>query len=408
MKGRLLTALLPGLLGPIAAIFCLDALGGWALRRLEASRRQDITAYEQRVSMSRPVLNAPPVGENAALWYKRAIATAASRLSQADNVALGRDYDDLEALEKHFVGRCVDTEPLLRGARCISCNWGPSLQEPKPIDSTAIMPARFLAYCLVQEGARRAEASDWQAAFVATFATLRFAADLKLTNLLGSLIAIDVAQMGLAGLGRLMTRLDHQDTLILPTLERDLAEFEPHVLGLGEGPRTERLQLLSLLESEAQQQAAAGRRGLGRLVPWSAVTAYRMHEVDNLLRQAETAATGGDYEVRLQLAKAVNAKAASSWSPTLRAVGPPQWFRVREKADRLVERYRLVQIAVRLEECYGLHRRYPDNTSSLPLPFEVDGLQYEASADRQGYRLQYVHVGSSVRESAKPVLERRR
>jgi hypothetical protein len=81
----------------------------------------------------------------------------------------------------------------LRGARSRQCDWGFAFQESESTDSiAALRPALFLAYCLVQQGARRADGSDWQAAFAANFASLRFAADLKLGNLLDGLIAIDV------------------------------------------------------------------------------------------------------------------------------------------------------------------------------------------------------------------------
>lgn len=405
--GRRVTLALGGsLLCLGVALLAIDAVGVWTLGRLESRRQRDIAAYRERASLPRPVLNAPPLEDDAAAWYRQAIAVAASRLSQADTGVLAKHFDDVEALEQHFDGGCVNTQPVLQGARCAKCYWGLAFQRPEPTDPTIIfMPARFIAYCLVHEGARRAEALDWQAALIAYFAVLRFSADLKLTNLLGTLIGIDVARMGLTGLGRMITKYDPEDSSVLPTLELGLARFAPHVLGVGEGPVVERLELLATLGLEAQAHAADDKR-LGRLVPWHAVTAYRMYKTDNLLRRAEATATIEDYDARLRVAEAVNAEAANSWSPTLRTIGLSDWLRVRENADELVERYRMVQIAVSLEGWYRIHGEYPQDTLALRLSFEIPKLEYQPYAERQAYRLRPVSARSSIRSSAKLLLER--
>lgn len=296
----------------------------------------------------------------------------------------------------------------MRGARCSSCDWGLTFQRPEPTDPAAIlMPARFLAYCLVLAGERAADASDLLAASDAYLAALRFAGDLRLNNLLGNLIGIDVAQMALAGLGRLVSKLGPEGTSILPPLGHHLAEFAPLVLSVGEGPLVERLEMFALLEAENQQGAAAGQKGFGLLVPWRAVTAFRMSQADRLLRRAEATASIEDYEERLRLATAVGAQAARSSFLTLRTIGPSDWFRAREKAHELAEHYRMVQIAVRLEEWYGAHGQYPEDPSPLHLPFDTGTLQYQPSVERQGYRLQSSSAHRPDRSLAALVLERR-
>jgi hypothetical protein len=137
----------------VAALISLDALGMWTLRRLKISRQRDVTAYQRRALAARPTLTESPLEEDAALSYKRAIELAAFRLSAADTRALGRDFADLQALEQHFGKECIDPELLLHAARCSRCNWGLTFQRPEPTDPTSIlMPARFLAYCFVEEG----------------------------------------------------------------------------------------------------------------------------------------------------------------------------------------------------------------------------------------------------------------
>jgi len=390
----------------VISMASVEAIGAAVRRQLAATRQRDIAAYHEHTSLPRPVPDVSPTSQNASYWYQQALSAAKVSLSQEDIIALGREADDLERLGSRFKGRCVGTDLLLQATRSSYLDWGFTLRKPEPTDPAPIAPARFLAYCLVQAGAGRGDALDWERASSAYLGSLRFGADLRTTNLLGTLVGIDVARIGLAGLGKWVTTIDSPNSVFLSRIERGLAQLEGPVLSFGEAPRVERLEVFSLIAGEAEQGALDPRSGVRFLLPWRAITAYRLYQADRLLREAEATATTEDAQTRLRLAEDANRRAAQSWSPMLRAFGPSDWFRVRQNADELQDRYHVVQTAVQLEQWYIRNGEYPETISVLGLAFDASRLRYESHAGRQGYRLEPLSAGRSVRASARLVLER--
>jgi hypothetical protein len=396
------------LLATVAFVRGSDALGLWVLHRMELSREDEISAYRKATSAPRPIVGASATACNGAASYRQALANVASHLSESDALALGRDFDNPEALEGVVSSECDQTALVLQAARCSACDWGLTFRRPEPTNpGEMVMPARFLAYCLLKEGERARRAGDLEAAVNAHLAGVRLASDLRLTNLLGNLIAIDVARMGLLGLGRLITSAAPPDLATLRAIDDRLAKLLPYVAGAGEGPRVERLEFRALMQLEAEHYAADRNQSLGSLLPWHAITAFHMHQVDRLLRRADMATTAGDVALRPEVGKPIPASADVSWSQILTLGGVPSWNRVRENEDELLERYRMVWVAVRLEEWHRQRSRYPENVSSLELPFEMPALRYEPTENRQGYRVHSVSSRPSVRKTAKLVLERR-
>jgi hypothetical protein len=332
---------------------------------------------------------------------------AEANLSASDKAFLARNIDDLPRLDERFGRRCVDGAPLLLAASCKRCNWDLAFERPEPEDPAAMfLPARFIGYCLAAEGVHRAETADWDGVRAAYFAGLRFAADLRLTNQLGSLIGIDVARLTLAGLARVVTRMKTRDPAFLRNVAGDFVRLAPYVLGMGEGPRVERLELAWLLHREVQRRTNEGRHGFRGFLPWQSLAAYRVYTGEKLLRRAEATAAIEDDETREREALEVRTTASSGWSETLRATGPSDWFRVRQKSEELIDRYRMVHVAILLEQHCALIGRYPDTLSSLRVPFSLNRIRYEPDSAKHGYRIVHVTPHVSQRDSVEMTLER--
>ncbi len=383
---RSLTVIVLGCTALLAVSMTADLVGAWVLSRDEAIRFQEQAASNETVSKPRPALD-PTQQENAVVAYRQVLAQAAAALSRDDLTVLAReDATPLAVLTQRFGARSADTNPFDHALHCTVCDWRVEFHIGEPIDSSMFAPARFLAYSLVLHAAHAIDAGDWLLARQDYFAALRFGGDRRQTNMVGARTGIAVARLAIDGLAAQVPRLRSADSKMVPLLRHDLAALSPYVLGVGEAPRVERLETYNFVLAEAEEQLARRRAGLGWLLPWRAVYAYRLHAADALLRKAELTAGIDDANVRQQVARSVYEAAMHSWSAGIRLSGGSEWYRVRQKADLLAGEYQTVQVALQLEQWYDVNRQYPSDLSALDLPFKVRGLQYEAS-DGQHYHL---------------------
>ena len=152
---------------------------------------------------------------------------------------------------------------------------------------------------------------------------------------------------------------------------------------------------------------------LGLVTPKRALYAHALSRMDPLFRALERAMGTENREDRARILAEVDT--TTSWNPLLNIAVPSMSRSFISRLD-LAARYRLVRLALRVEQARGRGGRYPAEATALEVPVDPHAapapLRYQAAADGRGYKLW--SVGSDGRDdggkaegNADLVLERR-
>jgi hypothetical protein len=126
------------------------------------------------------------------------------------------------------------------------------------------------------------------------------------------------------------------------------------------------------------------------VTPKSAFYAHALSRMDPLLRTLERAMATETREERTKLLAEVEHTAQTSWNPLLNVAVPSLTRAYNARLD-LLARFRLVRLALRVEQARGGDGRYPADAAGLDVPPDPHAapatLRYQPEGDRRGYRM---------------------
>jgi hypothetical protein len=371
-----------------------DLIGAQRLHHYEQESALLVSQQREHLRRTaRVVVSGDVVDQNAAAWYELAFARLKSvpsetrkELSVAVDSRQESDSTEKQALVDR---RCSEASSarIKIALRCNRCDWGIGYRLEDSRDWEHGNEALVLGYCGILNGQLLAKGGHRDEAVQSLTGVLSFGSDLANGDLAMNIAGLMFWKLSLRELD---TFIDHDvvDRRFLTTLDNLLSKFKDNVPGIRQGLDFETLWVATGLTNEAQRYVGAHRIGLGHLVPWRGIAAWRLSEDWRIVEALHHASTLTDSEQRVTLAEKLREQLQTTPSSWLRKEVPlDAWLRFAEEADRVGLSYASLQIAARLEVWYATHRQYPSQVRSLGDSIDLRGLRYEATDQGAGYKL---------------------
>ncbi len=263
--------------------------------------------------------------------------------------------------------------------------------------------ARVLGYGLVWEGHRERHIGHTREAAEYFIDAIRWGGASGAGFLTENINGLLIASVGVDAVGTLVSSQHLGSPRAAREVQEKLRATEVLLPKVERGTRLEGLRL-RVLEGRLHRDKEAPAM-IRWLVPDSAAAAWRMGQVDQVVREMERGVALRDITQLRNMNDVVSALAARNGSPVLRE-GIPAWFRARIAEIDLLTRLWLVEAALKLEFEYEDTGYYPSTTVDTWPAADAHGLtrklDYRPLGGGKGYRLST--VGADRKEL---VLERK-
>ena len=377
----------------VAASAALDGVAEWQIRR-----RRDDWAREsakdriRAASYRRPITYGEPLDQNAADWYRKALAPvrepSPKTLEQlrelldsgpGQNASMAFDIDAV----------CPTAEAIAhvsQALRCNYCDWhldyemGPSaLFEP---GSRAVA----LADCLTLRGYRAASAGSYGSAAESYLEVVAFGCDFGAGNLVMNGVAITVTKEALTALRRLLTTIEYDPILFADVAER-LTKLQSCLPTGQNAVHLDRLQATHALIADALTSATWRERVLNpSFVPWRVVAAWRLTQDLSLVNDVADSAAIRDPGERAHFVNGLQRRSRTS-NLFAKEVVKADWLGVIDAANELARDSHAALAVIDIEQWYQRYGRYPDGRAEVPALLTEDRVRYECNRDGRGYSL---------------------
>ena len=345
--------------------------------------RANVEGLEQ--AYRRPVFE-PPLEQNAATWYGRALPVLSKvRLIDLKPAldAGASAYDP--ASEALLSGGCaaIDGEAVRTALRCAACDWQLGFDAQSVNRFVHTREALTLSRCLTIAGHRSGHRQELLNALRRYLEGLAVACDLGNGSTAMLVVAISAATENLLALGRLAAGAN--DDLFLRHAAGDLAEFEERLPG-GRVPLLRELlwgqNVVALNQLESARPPGLKLLGLNQVIGVRALAAESGLFADAArLTDISRRADG------IQLAERLRADVAASDNEIVRSLNLPQTALIAASAAELKGIFHAVQVAIELQQEKQQRGTYPADLSALSVDLNRDEIRYERSITGQGYKL---------------------
>jgi hypothetical protein len=372
----------------------VDLAGARYLRWYDDESDRLISHEHERVASQRKfVIFGEPLDQNAAIWYQRAFAKLSSMPTDTRKVlgeAVERGFaGDPRPLRALFDDRCREIHsPRVNDAlRCTHCDWGLGYRLEESLSWGHNTEALILGYCQVLNGHVQASQGDWLGAADSYIKALSLGSDLSDGDFTMNILSLGFWKIGLKALGTVVDSKG-DDKRFLDDVGQRFSRFEGSLPSVKVGLRFTRLWVATGLANDAHAYVAQRRVGLGRLLPWRAVAAWRLSREVPLVEQLRQAVDAKGSIERTRLAGEIKQQVLRSRSPFVPDEVPvDMWAPLAEEADKVSHTYRALQVAIKLQEWHADHGEYPVEIGVLNLPVDLYGLTYDRTDKGKGYRL---------------------
>jgi hypothetical protein len=355
----------------IAGVLCV-AIGLRTLVEFEGSRyidnRRDRWSQEMsresaaESSYRRRLIIGPPLDQNAASWYGLALMRMDSE----------RNHSCAE----------IDGSRIRDAMRSTMCQWSSVWPESGGADDLG-RKSYVLGTCMIVAGQGQAAVGQWSLATNYYLQALAFGADLSQGNYEANLVGIAISSAALKAIGKVAPVDD--DPIRLSKLWNQISKLDRNPSHVHIGLRNARFEVMGALERETEQYIPARSWGLGRVIPWQALAAWRLYRGQAVL-DLMSATEVDNVTDRVLLQEQIRARIRRE-GDALDNVFPDNWVAATASSEDVNLLYRKTLFVIQLQLWHARNGRYPTRVSDVALSIGKTRLTYVPAPRLDSYEI---------------------